>query len=373
LKEKMPNITIRRNTELRDIEDDDESPIQVILIYFDKNKGPVVYLASPSEVKPSLEAILVSLLDLDLPEGFFEYNLTEENLTLGNMLFNLRSEWARGEEEILMLSVVLRNQQKFSRVKAYFTQLSWMFQSTPNLFKGFYKNSRRDDPEIQEKYEFLRSNIDRAEILLRYYLNQIDMGRVLVLGSRNAGKTTLMTCLSTDPLTAITQYNPNETVSINFKKIHDLEEKNQSSYILNPGKHVIDFFLDQVQFVLYDIGKGEKPPESWLSYFKNPIGIILVFDLTALPEEQKEILSDFRKVLVNYSSEYSDRMVHPKMPILILLNRKDLQVEISDEEIVDMFAVDNFSFNSRLQFASTTKNEGIQEALKWFVAQLLFL
>ena len=163
----MPNITIRRNAELRDIEDDDESPIQVILIYFDKNKGPVVYLASPSEVKPSLEAILVSLLDLDLPEGSFEYNITEENLTLGNMLFNVRSDWARGEEEILMLSVVLRNQQKFSRIKPYLTQLSWTFQSTPNLFKGFYKNSRKEDPEIQEKYEFLRANIDRAEILLR--------------------------------------------------------------------------------------------------------------------------------------------------------------------------------------------------------------
>ena len=108
-----------RNKLAEESYDTTKDKLQIILTYFDDIRGPIVYLASPPEVKSEIDKLVCSLLDLNLPEGFFEHRIVKKDFSLVNYFFVISSSWSRGNTESIMLTVVLKSHQKISSIKKY--------------------------------------------------------------------------------------------------------------------------------------------------------------------------------------------------------------------------------------------------------------
>ncbi|TFF93396.1 MAG: hypothetical protein EU543_03710, partial [Promethearchaeota archaeon] len=80
----------------------------ILLLYFDRTLGPRVFLTSPSDLAENLEKQNVnkikSLLDSG-EEGFFSHYFSQE-LKTANWIFKIKSDWARGRRELLMITII---------------------------------------------------------------------------------------------------------------------------------------------------------------------------------------------------------------------------------------------------------------------------
>jgi GTPase SAR1 family protein len=356
----MPQISIRKNFISEEIFEEEETSIQMILTHFDDIRGPMIFMASPPKVSEGIEKFLIGALDLNLPEGFFENKIQNEDITLGNYIFELDSDWARGKSISLMLTMVLKTNQKFNRIKQRLLKIVSQLINLKNGYKAFYGNSKRDDPEILEKKQEITKILFKSTEFLGAYIDHIKMGKVLVVGTKYSGKTSFINCLIADHIDSISD----------FSKI---ENKNLSldTDIKKSGKLILDYFIEMSEIWVYDLDETEIPFKMWFQVCKDPILIILVLDLTKSKEEQKVCCDLFGKVLNNYLSEYSSGFAYSKTPVIVLANKRDQQVTFNESEFNMQMKFEQYQAVSRIFYISTTIDEGIEDALKWGIKKLL--
>ena len=83
--------------------------MKLVLTYFDNLKGPVTFYTVPKEMISKVkEAFFGRLIDVPEEEAFFVHRAKVENeaLSTANYNFFIPSEWARGGQEIVMLSII---------------------------------------------------------------------------------------------------------------------------------------------------------------------------------------------------------------------------------------------------------------------------
>ncbi len=173
-------------------------------------------------------------------------------------------------------------------------------------------------------------------------------GNLLLVGQSLAGKTTVLHRLK-DGI-----FNPNIRPTI--------------------GHQVVNTFLNQMNFRIYDLGGQKKYQSTWSSACKNPNGIIYVTDLNKLEENAKKDSILFSRILEQYllhRKESSDKSI----PVLILGNKIDLipsgqRVKIS-QKLYQIFKIDSYSFKINLGIVSALTNEGISQNFKWLISELL--
>ncbi|MFX1239013.1 MAG: hypothetical protein ACFFAS_10525 [Promethearchaeota archaeon] len=134
--------------------------MHLVLLYFDRIKGPNIYLSFP-EVQLEQDIInkLMKFFDLDINETFFEIVLINRKRRILNLYFEIPSEWARGKVEMAMLSLIMKIEYDSRLTWSFLIDASHKIISTPNIYKAFYKydDFRENDIEIDVSYETIKN------------------------------------------------------------------------------------------------------------------------------------------------------------------------------------------------------------------------
>lgn len=107
------------------------------------------------------EAIINRLLkffDLEIDETFFEIVLITKKKKIVNFHFEIESDWARGNKEFAMLSLIMKKGYESEQFYAFLVDASYKILKTENVYKAFYKDDdfHDNDIEIDLTYEIIR-------------------------------------------------------------------------------------------------------------------------------------------------------------------------------------------------------------------------
>lgn len=136
--------------------------MNLVLTYFHRIKGPSIYLSFP-DVNAKLEDDIIQKLmkffDLDISETFFEIVLINRKKRILNLYFEIPSEWARGNIEMAMLSLIMKIEFNSRLTWSFLVDASHKIVSTPAIFKAFYKDDdfHDNDIEIDVAYETIKN------------------------------------------------------------------------------------------------------------------------------------------------------------------------------------------------------------------------
>ena len=133
----------------------------LILTYFHTILGPKIthVLRLDESTKPfklpvDLEEQVKLLFDSKIDEGFFSFGF-KKYLT-ANYYFQIPSDWARGNQEMLSLSI-LTDTKKPGMYKTPLKEGAARFKATPDIYKGFYAKRRDEVEEIKKNQEEIKN------------------------------------------------------------------------------------------------------------------------------------------------------------------------------------------------------------------------
>ena len=125
----------------------------VALSYFHRKIGPLVFYSYPKDMlDKDLSVKIANIMDQQFSEGFFTHSF--ENLKSMNYYFEIHSDWARGNTEMLMVSTILDQQippEIEEKISILCTEFSEQLQSNEEIYTGFYINEKdyhEEDIEI---------------------------------------------------------------------------------------------------------------------------------------------------------------------------------------------------------------------------------
>lgn len=97
----------------------------VALSYFHRKIGPVVFFSYPKNtLDKELSVKIANIMDQQYSEGFFTHSF--ENLKSMNYYFEIHSDWARGNTEMLMVSIIL-DQQISTEIEKFIKSMCRIF------------------------------------------------------------------------------------------------------------------------------------------------------------------------------------------------------------------------------------------------------
>ena len=134
--------------------------MHLVLTYFHQIKGPSVLMSYPNEkLEEDIINRLLRFFDLEIDETFFEIVLITKKKKIINFNFEIPSNWARGNKEFVMLSLIMKKEYESETVYAFIVDSSYKILKTKNVFKAFYKDDdfrNSNDIEIDITYEQIR-------------------------------------------------------------------------------------------------------------------------------------------------------------------------------------------------------------------------
>jgi hypothetical protein len=114
----------------------------VTLSYFHHKIGPIVFYSYPKNMlNKELSVKIANIMDQQFSEDFFTHSF--ENLKSMNYYFEIHSDWARGNKEMLMVSIILDKQippEIEDEISFLLKTESERLQSNEEIFKAFYIN-----------------------------------------------------------------------------------------------------------------------------------------------------------------------------------------------------------------------------------------
>ncbi|MFX1326339.1 MAG: hypothetical protein ACFE8N_15420, partial [Promethearchaeota archaeon] len=139
----------------------------VALSYFHRKIGPSVFYSYPKDsLDRELSVKIANIMDL-YNEGFFTHSF--ENLRSLNYYFEIHSDWARGNMEMLMVSTIIDQQlspEIEEKISELCVEFSEQLQSNEEIFTAFYINDINYHEEDKEL-------ITKNEILIKAWLKEL--------------------------------------------------------------------------------------------------------------------------------------------------------------------------------------------------------
>lgn len=133
--------------------------MHLVLSYFHQIKGPLIYISYPDALSSDVSNKLLRFFDLDIDETFFEIVLINQKRKIINLYFEVNSDWARGNKEMAMISLIMKKEYDSELVYGFLRDLSSRILNSPHIYKGFYKEDdfRDNDIEIDLYYEEIKT------------------------------------------------------------------------------------------------------------------------------------------------------------------------------------------------------------------------
>ena len=140
----------------------------VVLSYFARKKGPLVFYAYPEAIlEESFSIHLSNIMEQVFKEGFFVHQSSTAPSSL-NYYFEIPSEWARGGKEMLVISVILdklTNKLLEENIQDICNEFVLQLKSTEGLFKALYiemldKIPQKDHSDIKKINKDLKARVN---------------------------------------------------------------------------------------------------------------------------------------------------------------------------------------------------------------------
>jgi hypothetical protein len=136
----------------------------IAISYFHRKIGPMVYYSYPEEALKEEEKVrLADIMDQAFEEGFFTHRFGD--LYSLNYYFEIQSEWARGNKEMLMVSVIV-DTTPTSNVETIILQwcsdFATRLKNNEDIYKAFYnvedshvtENDQQDIKKFSQNLHF---------------------------------------------------------------------------------------------------------------------------------------------------------------------------------------------------------------------------
>jgi hypothetical protein len=138
----------------------------IALTFFKRKSGPNLFYAYPEDALNNIEKeSLIDVMTQSFTERFFHYQ--SSTVSSFNYYFELHSEWARGNKEMLMISVLL--DQKITKaieeiIKSLCNDFESQLKSNPYVFKALYIDemdsvSEEEHAKITDSYNELKESL----------------------------------------------------------------------------------------------------------------------------------------------------------------------------------------------------------------------
>ena len=140
-----------------------------MLSYFNKKIGPLVFYSYPyNDLEKYLKDRIANIMDQVVTEEFVTFSFGKY-ISL-NYYFEIDSDWARGNKEVLMLSAIFVERISMEMEKAILTiciELSDWLKSKKNIFIGFYETYSTN---YQDKKS--RDMIDKNSLIIKSWVEE---------------------------------------------------------------------------------------------------------------------------------------------------------------------------------------------------------
>jgi len=142
----------------------------VALTFFERRSGPHVFYSFPEDALNNVEKeSIVEIMTQSFKERYF---VRQSSIVSSlNYYFELHSDWARGNKEMLMISVILDrkiNQALEEIIQSLCTDFETQLSSTKDIFKALYVIAQ-DSFSDEENTDIKRINEDLKVMLKEFY------------------------------------------------------------------------------------------------------------------------------------------------------------------------------------------------------------
>lgn len=125
----------------------------------------------------------------------------------------------------------------------------------------------------------------------------------------------------------------------------------------------VSFNIDTVQFknkniTVWDVGGKMITRDLWVHYLNIMDGLVYMID-DSDPNRLEESCKEFEKL--KYQAEIF------KKPILIFVNKNDLQLYSLQDKIIKKFDLNNMNNPFKIQSCSAYTGKGVYEGLEWLI------
>ena len=265
----------------------------VSLSYFHRKIGPLVFFSYPkNSLDKDLSVKIANIMDQQYSEGFFTHSF--ENLKSMNYYFEIHSDWARGNKEMLMVSIILDQQISVEieeNLSSLCAEFSERLQSNEEIYTAFYikdLNSFDDnDKEIIVKNEALIEAWVNGLYwaIVEYTWEKTEEEKIaILLNDKHIFGTLERLSNGPIPLEWLREWFIEEFPKKNFEEIIDTLVDKQFIFINQIG------LVEKYVLLLKEVNAERIPPDSVIEYIDDKPELI---DLL-LPKVQ-EYFSEYEK------------------------------------------------------------------------------
>ncbi|MFX0105744.1 MAG: hypothetical protein ACFE75_09650 [Candidatus Hodarchaeota archaeon] len=272
----------------------------VALSYFHRKIGPLVFYSYPKDIlDKELSVKIANIMDQQFSEGFFTHSF--ENLKSMNYYFEVHSDWARGNKEMLMVSIILDQQispEIEEKISILCTEFSEQLQSNEEIYTGFYINEKdyhEEDTEIILKnYSLIQAWVNNLYwVIIEDTREKTEEEKIaILLNDRNIFKT--LEKLSEGPISleGLREWYLEKFSTNDFDEIIEILVDKQFIFINQIG------LVEKYVLLLKEVNAERIPPESVIEYIDDKPELIELL----LPKVQ-EYFSEYEK---NTAKELKD-------------------------------------------------------------------
>ncbi|TFG13960.1 MAG: hypothetical protein EU535_04145 [Promethearchaeota archaeon] len=242
----------------------------VTISWFHRKIGPIVIYSYPENIlDDDLSVRIANIMDQTFNEGFFTHSF--ENVNSMNYYFEIHSDWARGNKEMLMVSLIfeqLTSPEMEHDVQYLFKEFSEKLQSNEEIFTAFYINDLNSfDDEIDKE------NITKNDSLIKLWVKELYWATVektrekteeekiaLLLNEKHIFST--LKKLSKGPITleGLAEWFNEKFSDKNFSKMIETLVNKQFIFINQIGR------VEKYVLLLKEVNAERIPPDSVIEY-----------------------------------------------------------------------------------------------------------
>jgi len=271
----------------------------IALSYFHRKIGPIVFYSYPeSMLDEQLSTRIANIMDQTVSEGFFTHSFESKNSM--NYYFEIHSDWARGNKEMLMVSIIFNQQTQpeiEQNVLSLCTDFSEKLQSNEDIFTAFYINDINNFDENDKETIFKNNSLIKLWVKELYWATLEDTRekseeeKIATLLNKKHVFLTLKK-LSKGPVTleGLKEWFINDFPSLSFKELIDTLVEKQFIFINQIG------IVEKYVLLLKEVNAERIPPDSVIEY------------LEEAPEQiERELIDKLLSKVQEYFSIYENK------------------------------------------------------------------
>jgi len=264
----------------------------VALSYFHRKIGPIVFYAFPKqELDDQLSARIANIMDQTVSEGYF--TLTFEDKISKNFYFEIHSDWARGNNEMVMVSLVFEHQiseEVDKNLRNLCEDFCSKLQPNEEIYTAFYISDINNMEEDEKSLIIKNNELVKGWVKELYWATIEETRRkseeekiASLLNKRHIFLT--MRKLSKGPISLeeLDEWFNDEFHNLSFKELMDTLVERQLIFINQIG------FVERYVLLLKEVNAERIPPDSVIEF---------------LEEAPEDLESDIIDILLPKVQEY---------------------------------------------------------------------